>query len=220
MKITLLDKITRDDIKKNIDLDITYSIRSIGKFTEIDFEGEDKDIFEQYLLSTYRQGFPLKNLKQAKYLGKLVDVGKFGYGIYCDIGSEKDALIDLNTLRKTFGGKLSTRQYISKYGLVNGLCVEVNLTQVKRGIERVWAELSPEWIETFLKEGTIFVSDVEEGLLKNAVAHSPFRDSIIIGRICSTSFTLTCSGRTEPPGVVSYLGKMLRKARFGIVGEY
>ena len=220
MKIALLDPVTRHDIERQLDLDVTFTVKHEDRYTIIEFEGEDEEVMYNYLATTYRVGHPLSELTLSVYTGKLVDVGKVGFGLYCDIGSDTDALIPLHALREAFGDQWSARDYIAHYGLVEGLCIDIELTKVEVGTERVWTRPSPEWMTRYLIDGTILVAGTRQSELEGAIANSPFARSLTIKRICETSFAIRCSEGIDPPGIVAYFGKRLHSARFGIVGDY
>ncbi|MHC1605208.1 MAG: hypothetical protein ACXQTP_04500 [Candidatus Methanofastidiosia archaeon] len=220
MNILLNDKIKREDLQTQIDLDITFSLRERGRFTEVAFEGEDEEIFKNFLLSNYRRGYLLRDIEKKAYWGRLNGVGQFGYGVYCDISAEKDVLLDLHYFRREFGGMRSLRQYIWKTGLIEGLWVRINITRVEIGTERIWGELDKEWKKEYLQKGNILVSGVDFSYVLDALMHSPFSKKVVAREIYATSSVLACKRNTQPQGVVHLLGKRLKKARFGIVGEY
>lgn len=220
MKIALLDDVSKNDIERQVDLDVTISVTRSDRYTLVEFEGEDEEMLYNYLATTYRVGHPLSDLALSVYTGRLVDVGKVGFGLYCDIGSDTDVLIPLHALREAFGGTSSTRDYIAHYGLVEGLCIDVELTKVEVGTERIWGRPSVDWISRYLQEGTIFVAGARASELEAVVASSPFSRSLIIEEICEKSFAIRCAEGIDPPGIVAFFGKRLKHARFGIVGEY
>lgn len=219
MKITIKGTVAAEEIASRIDLDVSFSVNHVGAYTVVECSGPDEEVFESFLLSEYRRGFLFGDLVPGPYKGVLVDVGKVGYGVYCDIGAERDVLLDLHGLREVFSCTASTRQIIYNYGLVSGLCVDIEVTRVDRGTDKIWGKLSKEWAERTLSTGAILVAGITKDELSSAIGKSPFRDTVSVESLCESSHKIRCSGITEPPGVVSYLGKHLRTARFGIVGD-
>jgi len=220
VNITLQGAIARQDIASAVDLEVSFEVEQSGPYTVVTFSGPDEEIFEAFLVSRYRRFYRLRDLEEGKvYPGRLVDVGKVGFGVYCAIGSERDVLLDLHGLREVFSSTASTRQIIFSQGLVEGLCVEAEVTRIDRGLDRLWGRLSPAWIERTLIPGAVIVAGISAETLSAAIASSPFRDTTTMESLCERSHRIICSGITEPPGVVAYLGRKLREARFGIVGE-
>jgi hypothetical protein len=71
----------------------------------VNLEGEDEEFVANALAKDYGQSLSSeKLLPNTEYLGRLLDVGKFGYGIYVDIGvidsPRMDALIPLHKMRE------------------------------------------------------------------------------------------------------------------------
>ena len=220
MKITLQGRISKEEISRSIDLEVEFNLQERGEYTVLEYWGEDEEIFGSFIKDRYEEALFLKDVKNGIYSGTLVDVGKVGYGIYCDFNCEKDALISLASLRETFGGHLSTRQYIQEYGIVEGLCVEIMVTRVDRGTDKIWASFAPEWKERVLsRKGTILVSMCTRDELEGALGETTFAKHIKIDSLCETSHMLTCLHDVDPPGIVSLLGKFIPRARFGIVGD-
>ncbi|MBN1785801.1 MAG: DUF2110 family protein [Candidatus Methanofastidiosa archaeon] len=219
MKITLKGDIAKDRLQSMVDLDIRFDISHRPGLTVVEFEGEDEVVFSNYLKANFEICYTLDELALDLYKGKLVDVGNYGFGIFCDISSQKEVLISLNSLREVFGGKLSTREYIFKKGLIEGLCVDVRLTRIERGTGRVWGELDREWVKKHLLDGSITVSMVELDKLKRLINGTSFRNSIKIIPLCESSFLLRCKEGIDPPGIVHLIGSGIREARLGIVGE-
>ena len=219
MKFTIKGTVAKEEIASRIDLDVSLSVTNSGPYTIVEFSGPDEDVLDAFLTAEYPRGYLFKDLAPGRYKGVLVDVGKVGYGVYCDIGAERDVLLDLHGLRDVFGSAASTRQLIFSHGLIEGLCVDIEITRIDRGTDKIWGNLSREWVECTLTKGAVLVAGVSRDELLGAISKSPFRDTVAVESLCKRSHKITCSGITEPPGVVSYLGKMLRAARFGIVGE-
>ncbi len=219
MNHTIKGTVAMEEIASRIDLDVSLSVTHVGAYTVVEFSGPDEEVLEAFLSNEYPRGYLFKDIVPGKYKGLLVDVGKVGYGVYCDIGAERDVLLDLHGLRDVFGSKDSTRHIIFNHGLIDGLCVDIEITRVDRGTDKLWGVLSKEWVAKHLTKGTLLAACITRDDLMSAIMKSPFRDTVTVESLCKTSHKIVCSGITEPPGVVAYLGRMLHTARFGIVGE-
>jgi len=219
VKVVIKGKIKREEISSSVDLDVQYDISYKDGFTIFQIEGEDQVIFSNFLTKNYEEGHLFKDLSMETYKGRLVDVGRYGFGIFCDIGSEKDVLISLHSLRDLFGGKYSTREYIYSKGLIDGLCVDVDVIRIDRGTDKIWGTLNGQWCGKYLIVGNITVSNVNKVQLKDAIEKSGFSRSLNITDLCNDSFILSCSEGVDPPGILHVIGSRLRQARLGIVGE-
>lgn len=219
MKITLKGNITREQISSQLDLDVTFETTYRPGFTIVEYAGEDYEIFSNYLKNNFEMGHLMSELKTGIYAGRLVDVGKYGFGIFCDINSQKEALISLNSLRETFGKKLPTREYIFKKGLVDGLCVNIRITRLERGTDQIWAEIDSEWAEKYLKSGYVTISKVDRKELESVINNSTFKKSLELIPLCKDSFVISCKEGIDPPGIVNFIGSRLNGARLSIVGE-
>ncbi len=219
MNYTIKGMVTMEEIASHIDLDVSLSVTHVGAYTVVEFSGSDEEVLEAFLSKGYPRGYLFKDIVPGMYKGILVDVGKVGYGVYCDIGAERDVLLDLHGLRDVFGSKGSARHIIFNYGLINGLCVDIEITRVDRGTDKIWGVLSKDWVSQHLVKDIVLVACITRDDLMGAIMKSPFRDTVTVESLCRTSHKIVCSGITEPPGVVAYLGRMLHTARFGIVGE-
>ncbi|HPR42387.1 MAG TPA: DUF2110 family protein [Candidatus Methanofastidiosa archaeon] len=220
MKVVLKGEISKNDISSLVDLDVIFDVSYRPGFTIVEASGDDEDIFVNYLRERYVEGHLFADLTVGEaYYGRLVDVGKYGFGVFCDINSQKDVLISLNSLRELFGGRQSTREYVYSKGLIDGLCVKIDLIRVERGTEKVWGTINREWSDKYLKDGNIMVSKTSKEQILNILNNSSFKNSVEIMDLCSDSFVLVCRGGVDPPGIVHLVGNRLRMARLGIVGE-
>jgi len=219
VKITLKGTVTREQISSQLDLDVSFETTYRTGFTIVEYAGEDHEIFCNYLKNNFELGYLMSELNSDIYPGRLVDVGKYGFGIFCDINSQKEALISLNSLRETFGKKLPTREYIYKKGLVNGLCVNVRITRIERGTDQIWAEIDKEWADKYLKRGYVTISRADRRELESIIKNSSFRNSLGLIPLCKDSFAISCKEGIDPPGIVNFIGSRLKDARLGIVGE-
>lgn len=219
VRVVLKGLVKKEDISSIVDLKVEYAISHRKDFTIIDVEGEDEEIFHNFLKQKYEIGHLMGDLNLNTYQGRLIDVGKYGFGVFCDIGAEKDVLISLNSLREVFGGKRSTREYIFSKGLIEGLCLDVDLVRIERGTGKIWGSINMEWSQRYLQDRNITVSKVAKDQLMDLINGTSFKSTLEVMDLCKDSFIVKCGEGIDPPGIVHIIGSKLPKARLGIVGE-
>ena len=192
-------------------------------WVKIEVQGEDEAVAINQLHRRF--GFAPSSLEAlglpCTLYGYSIDVGKFGYGIYVDVGLFSpyvvDALIPLHTLRAQLvdGGKKSVRRIAEAYGLVDNLPLSLRLTRVDAVARRLEAELSDAQISFFegwagdglervLAMG-VLLEDAEEALRESRLG----RDVVGIESLGLFEHSFLCKLGTQAPGIIGRLGKYL-----------
>ncbi|AFK22274.1 DUF2110 family protein [Pyrococcus sp. ST04] len=211
------------------DLDVRWRI-SITKrqWVKIVVDGEDSEVSINLIKEEFGEiPVSLSNVEEGQILtGRLVDLGKVGYGVYVDIGilkpRIKDALIPLYWLKRTFGEK-PVRQMIREFGWVDYLPVEVKIEKVEKLAQEIEAHLTDRWIKkikgwTSDKYDKLFiVGTISENIEKALVETGHSRDVRRIEELGLMETMLILKKGTHAPGIIKEIGPYIKPAKIGAI---
>ncbi|UCH03849.1 MAG: DUF2110 family protein [Candidatus Thorarchaeota archaeon] len=188
----------------------------------IDIEGEDEEFVGNVLKQRYGSVSKFGALStDSIFNGQLVDVGKVGYGLYCDIGilgpPKVDVLVPLHSLRSQLSmHKSSLRTISSSLVLVDHLPVEVHITELDSANRKITGELAEstlERINRWVKDDhqRLLVLGCTKELIENALRKSGHAEDIYrIERLGHFEFSLRCKRSTHASGILAAIGPKLK----------
>lgn len=162
------------------------------------------------------------------YKGTLVDVGKFGFGIFVDcaiMNPQEDVLLNLNVLRDQLcaGKKKSLREIIKAYDLIDHFPVEVKITEIDAEKHQIQGRLTDKSLGLYQKilseklEG-IFVSGATKNQFKKAlIKRGHLRDIISVERYGFLENIVILKEGTDAPGIIAHIGKYLRNCKMSAI---
>ena len=207
------------------ELDITLDTITITDSGNIyiRFFGDDEEFTYNFLKKEFHICKNFEDLKNnVKYFGKFVEVNKYGYGIYVNVGAIhndtfSDALIPLHKLREQLvqNKKISTRKIIDIYGIINEMPTEILITNIDPGNYKIEAEFSKKqlnrfkkWVDKGLQRVNIngVLNNIIQKVLKRT-GHT--RDIIKTERLGLFEYSMVCKEDTEAPGIIKDIGPHL-----------
>ncbi|AAL80614.1 DUF2110 domain-containing protein [Pyrococcus furiosus DSM 3638] len=211
------------------DLDVKWRIAITKKqWVKIILQGEDSEISANLIREEFGE-IPrsLSNVNVGDiFVGRLIDLGKVGYGVYVDIGiltpRPKDALLPLYWLKRTFEDK-PVRQMIREFGWVDNLPVEVRIEKVERLAQEIEVYLTEKWIKKLKgwltdKHDKLFIAGTISENVENALiqtGHS--RDVRRIEELGLMETMLILKKGTHAPGIIKEIGPYIRAAKIGAI---
>lgn len=159
-----------------------------------------------------------------KYKGTLIDVGKYGFGIFvdCAIWNPKvDILVNLNVLRTQLckGKKKSAREIIKAYDFIDLFPVEVEVIEKDSEKHNLQGKLSADYLNLYKKilnerlDG-VFVSGATKNQFKKVLIKSGhLRDIVSIERFGFLENIVILTENTDAPGIIAHIGKYLRNCK-------
>ncbi len=210
-------------------LEVEWKLSAVEKqWLKVKLEGEDEEVAGALIKKEMGQiPVRLSEVKEGDILrGRLIDVGKVGYGVYVDVGvlspKPKDALIPLYWLKREFKDE-PVRVLIGEMGWVDGLPVEVLITRVEFGAKEIEAVFSESQLRKFrnwlddrhdklLIAGTIS-ERVEEALMKTG--HG--RDVRRLEELGLMETLVVLKKGTNAPGIIKEIGPLIKGAVIGAI---
>ena len=191
----------------------------------VELEGEDEEAASNLLSHNYGQTCPLSELEANQTRkGKLLETGKYGYGLFIDIGIETqkrfDAFLPLHTLRRQLANdkKVSLRSLINAYGFLDYLSLEINIDSVDQVNKKVQVSLSENQLNIFRKwnksklDRLIICGIPRHHLKKMIIRTGHLRDIVAVERIGLLEEIIICKRGTNAPGILSEIGRLLKNA--------
>ncbi|MFW9982014.1 MAG: DUF2110 family protein [Candidatus Thorarchaeota archaeon] len=235
MKIILLSKAygayrgrlletVRSEISTMItELDATLNSIGTDKKSRIvvNIEGEDEEFVANALAKEYGKSLLSDNLNpNTVYPGRLIDVGKVGYGLYVDIGvidsPKMDALVPLHKIREQLNFLAPLKTISEAFVFVDHLPTEVKLTNIDLFNNRIEAEFD----QKVLSRVTDWLHDDHERLLvfganqrqiEGTLKKSGHREDIYeIEQLGKFEFSLRCKRSTRASGILAAIGPRLK----------
>ncbi|MFX1337512.1 MAG: DUF2110 family protein [Promethearchaeota archaeon] len=163
-----------------------------------------------------------------QYKGTLIDVGKFGFGIFVDcaiLNPQIDVLLTLNVLRDQLcaGKKKSVREIIKAYDFIDHFPVEVKITEIDAENHQIQGRLSDASVGLYQKivsenlEG-IFVSGATKNQFKKAlIKRGHLRDIISVERHGFLENIVILKEGTDAPGIIAHIGKYLKNCKLSAI---
>lgn len=212
------------NLLEDLNVKILKIEKDVKEWIKLVLNGEDAEAAKNYLAKELYSAVLINQLKNGDIRkGKLVDVEKYGYGIYIDIGvvspRPKDALIPLYVLRRQLANnhKVSTRQIIKKYAFIDNLPLEVKITDVDERFDTIEVELSEKQVEKYKKwinQGLdrIIICGATRQMVRKAIIKSGhLQDILSIERLGLLEHTVVCKPGTTAQGLIAEIGKYLPK---------
>jgi len=187
----------------------------------VKIDGEDEEFVKNALTKDFGGSLLSDNLTPNKtYPGQLVDVGKVGYGLYCDIGvtnsNRMDALIPLHQLREQLNFHAPLRSITEAFVLVDYLPVEVNITSIDLYNERVEAKFNQSTLTRILNwmnddHERLLVFGANQYQIEGSLKKTNHREDIYeIEELGKFEFSLRCKRSTRASGILAAIGPRLR----------
>ncbi len=193
-------------------------------WVQVTISGPDEGIAENLIIKSYGKMPEFNKLKVGDvFKGFIVDLGRVGYGIYFKVSdSGKDALYPLFKMRSQLakGRKLSVREIIRAYGLVNDLALELEL--IKKDEKGIYVALSPRqlsMIENWIRRGidVLFVVGATSKQVRRALLRTGHRRDVSMIRTSFLSHALVCKRGTQAKGLIPRLGPYLPRAILSVL---
>jgi len=231
-KITVLEKIYRNHREAKASLaemlgdlmDLDVRITSISRATRdwatVSLEGPDEVVAERYLESvigrvTFLDGIDHGDVRK----GKVVDLGKVGYGIYVDVGvvvegdRPVDALIPIFSLKKHLGirGSVSIKRMSQRLGIIDYLPMDVRIFKVDRGRGEIEGRLTNSQARRIGRgRNRIYVVGETRRKIKNAIQRSGNSGHVVrVKRLGLLESEVQCSKDVDPREIVRAIGPMI-----------
>jgi len=211
------------------ELEVEWKLSAVKKnWVKVALSGEDEEISANLLREEFGEvPYRLSAVKEGNvYRGRFIDLGKVGYGAYVDIGvfspRPKDALLPLYYLKEVFGN-LPVREMIRRFGWVDNLPVEVEVTEVEFGAREVQVAFSGSQlkrIKGWLEDGydKLFVAGtVSENVEKALLQTGHGRDVKRIEELGLMETLLILKKGTQAPGIIKEVGPLLKGAVIGAI---
>lgn len=188
----------------------------------VDIEGEDEEFVGNVLLQRYGGVSEFGALStDSTFRGQLVDVGKVGYGLYCDIGimgpPKMDVLVPLHNLRSQLSmPKSSLRTISSTLVLVDHLPVEVRITEIDTAHHKTTGELAESTLSRIKRwagddHQRLLVLGCTKNIIEDALTKSGHSQDIYqIEKLGHFEFSLRCKRSTRASGILAAIGPRLK----------
>ncbi len=223
-----IDK-TLGDLIGDLDVDATVTGTQAGRWVQLELSGEDENIATNLLAREI--GFcptTIEDIKKfATLKGYVVEPAK-GEELAIDIGVFKPkpiyTTVSLNHLQNQFvyGKKLTLKRICELWGISENLPLNIKVLDIKSDENRIEAELQPaqvkrfiSWRDSLLDRLLILGASLYE--INLAIEQERLnRDIIDIEQLGMFEYALVCKLGTDGAGLISRMGRRLRKARFTV----
>ena len=195
----------------------------------VELEGEDEEVASNLIQRLYGAICPFRDLKVGQVRkGKLFQTGKYGYGLYADIGIDSeeriDAFIPLHTLRHQLVNdkKIPLRDISYACGFLDNFTLEIVIDKIDSIKENLQASLSPEQILLFRKwmklnlERVIATGVTRKHLKKIIGETGHVNDILAIERMGLLELVVVCKEGTNAPGLLAEIGPFLPEASISL----
>ena len=193
---------------------------------------DDESFVASILKELVGESLMMDELKPKQIVrGTCQSVGKIGFGLFVDAGIEnptKEILIPLYNLRAQLvkNEKLPAREILEKYGFMEHLPVQVEITRVdllrpdQPQIEGRFTNTFINQLQSWIDEGNDVVFAVGESrkTIKRIVAkrgHTP--DILKFQRLGPLETALICKQDTYAPGIITEIGPYLLNSRLSML---
>jgi hypothetical protein len=210
-----------ESLTTDLESEMHYRITRNNR-VQIDISGDDTEFVYNVLVKKYGKATTLQNTKiDTRYSGQLIDTGKVGYGLYCDIGiigqKKSDALIPLHRLRQQFNmEKASLREIIGAYVLADNMPLEIKLLDADLTNMKLDAILSDSTVKRYEEWVTddherLIVLGVTQKMIESALRKTKHSTDIYsIEPLGFFEYALQCKRSTRASGIVSSIGPYLK----------
>lgn len=215
MKSVLINETVPDDgAKRSLEgrlqellsgLDVEHHVRLDG-YPKVTLDGPDAEAAANYL-ATELDTVPRELREGDVVKARLVDPGDVGFGIFARVGWD-DALIPLHALRDLGDG--SVRDIANRYALVDGLPVQIRVTETGDDLEAELADQEKTSLRNRRDVGAVVAIGATRSRLKRALRDVGAADKIIkVQKLGLSEQVVLCGDRTDPPGLISRIGPYL-----------
>jgi hypothetical protein len=197
-------------------------VRESDDRVEIIVDGEDEVFVSNIIKNEIGAVRDFGKLQTGEtYLGKMVEVGKVGFGIFVDCGivnPKSEVLINLHTLREQLVGtkEVSVRKIINAYDFIDHFPLYVKINKIDPKNNDLLGLIDESSVNLFgklLRENleAIFLSGETKGQLKKAlVRQGHLRDIASIERYGFLENIVVLREGTQAPGIIAKIGKYLK----------
>ena len=231
-EITILEKIYRNhrDAKSSLSemleelMDLDVRVVSISRgprnWATVSIEGPEEEVAEKYLESVMGRVTTIDGVQEGEIRrGKVVDLGKVGYGIYVDVGvvdledEPVDALIPAFSLKKHLGirGALSIKRMSQKLGIMENLPLDVRVFKIRRREAEIEGRLTNAQARRLGRgRNRIYVVGETRRKIKNAIQRSGNSGHVVrVKRLGLLESEIQCSKEVDPHDVLRAIGPMI-----------
>ncbi|MHC1591297.1 MAG: DUF2110 family protein [Candidatus Helarchaeales archaeon] len=204
----------------DLDVNVTCQLES-GGFIKLFLEGPDEEAAFNFIKSMHVIKRQIDTLEPGQNcVGRCMDVGKHGFGLFIDIGlripNKKDALLPLHELRNKLvkNQKIPLRTISRTFGFVDGLPLKVKIERIESK-KSIFLTLAPEQVNIYEK----WVRDGKDRLIVCGTTFSRLHDAIkkfnqhgdihSIDPIGLFEFILTCKEDTSARGMLPIIGRLI-----------
>ena len=207
---------TRVKIKKLRDFDKRFAIEIFGPDEVFVMNIIKKEVGTITELKDVRIG--------QEYKGTMVDVGKFGFGIFVDcaiLDPKIDVLLNLFTLRKQLCNdkEKSTRDIIKAYDFIDHYPIHLKIVKIDLENKKIQGEIAERTLKMYKKiideniEG-IFACGTTKSQFKKALINTGhLRDIISLERFSFLEHIVLLKEDTNAPGIISNIGRYLKNCK-------
>ncbi|MFX1276650.1 MAG: DUF2110 family protein [Promethearchaeota archaeon] len=200
-------------------------LRNFDKRFEVEIKGPDEVFLMNLLRKEIGTITEFNDVKVGQeYKGSMIDVGKFGFGIFIDcaiLNPKVDVLLNLITLRKQLcnGNEKSTRDIIKAYNFINNFPIYTKIVNIDIKNDEIQGEIAEKSLKLFKKIlderiEAIFASGATKSQLKKSLIKTGhLRDIISITRYSFLDNIVLFKENTNAPGIISNVGKYLRNCK-------
>jgi len=204
-------------------------LRTFDKRFEISIEGPEEHFVFNLLRKEIGAIKEFKDVEQGQiFKGTMVDIGKFGFGIFVDcaiLNPKTDVLINLHSLREQLcqGKKLSIKEIIKSYDFIDNFPVSVKITKVDKEKNKLKGEFANDFLNLYkkiLSENleAVFVSGATNSQFKKALNKSDhLRDVNSIKRYGYLEHLAILKESSDAPGIIANIGKYLKHCKLSAI---
>jgi hypothetical protein len=191
----------------------------------VELEGEDWEVASNLIQQYYGTICSFGELKAGQVRkGKLIQTGKYGYGLYADIGIDSeeriDAFIPLHAIRHQLvkNEKIPLRDISYACGFLDNFTLEISIDRIDSIKENIQASLSSEQVQLFkkwmkLNLERLIVTGVTRKHLKKVIGETGhINDILAIERMGLLEQVVVCKEGTNAPGLLAEIGRFLPEA--------
>ena len=231
-KITVLEKIYRNHREAkaslaeilgdlmDLDVRIISISRSTREWATVSLEGPDEEVAERYLESVIGRVTSLDGIEEGDVRkGRVVDLGKVGYGIYVDVGvvgesdGPVDALIPIFSLKKHLGirGPASINRISQRLGVIDYLPMDVRIFKVDRKRGEIEGRLTNSQARRLGRgRNRIYIVGETRRKIKNAIQRSGNSGHVVrVKRLGLLENEVQCSKDVDPHEIVRAIGPII-----------
>ena len=233
-EITILEKIYKNKraakaslqrmLKDILEMDIVIPSISPSErnWVKITLDGPDEEAAARYLEERFGALTEITELQEGEVRrGKIIDLGKVGYGLYVDVGVTRegdfvDALVPVFSLRRALqaGRGFSVRRISRHLGLLENLPLEVRITSVEGEKGEIAAELTHEQARWLVrKTNRFYVCGETRRRIKNALSETGNSGRVVrIRRLGLLESEVQCMPGINPYSIIRQVGPLLDAA--------